>query len=88
MCLAIPGRIVEVYGADSQFRFAKADFAGIGKEISLSFTPEAVVGDYVLVHVGFALTVVSTEEAEKTLDFLRTLTSHEELAKELEGSGG
>jgi len=86
MCLAIPGKIVEVYGVDPQFRTAKADFAGIRKEISLSFTPEAVVGDYVLVHVGFALTLVSAEEAEKTMDFLREITLPDELAKELEGS--
>jgi hydrogenase expression/formation protein HypC len=84
MCLAIPGKIVAVHGTDSPFRVAQTDFAGVRKEVSLSFTPEATVGDYVLVHVGFALTVISREEAEKTLDFLQTLASEEELRIELE----
>jgi hydrogenase expression/formation protein HypC len=85
MCLAIPGLIVEINGKDPLCRSAKADFGGIRKEVSLSFTPEASVGDYVLVHVGFALTVISKLEAEKTMDFLQTLVSGDQLAKELEG---
>ena len=86
MCLAIPGRVVEIEpAADPAFRVATVDFTGITKTISLSLTPEARPGDYVLVHVGFALTVISEEEAEKTLAFLRSMTAPEEMARELQG---
>jgi len=83
MCLAIPGQIVEITGEDAAFRSAKADFAGIRKEISLAFTPEAAVGDYVLVHVGFALTVVSPDEAARTMEALRSLLPGDEIANDL-----
>ena len=62
---------------------AKVDFSGITKDISLSLTPEAQLGDYVLVHVGFALTIVSEEEALKTIEFLKTITEPDELQREL-----
>ena len=62
---------------------AKVDFSGIVKEISLSLTPEAQLGDYVLVHVGFALTILSEEEALKTVEFLRTITAPDEIQREL-----
>ena len=71
MCLAVPGRVIRIDGADAAFRLATVDFSGITKSISLSFTPEARPGDYVLVHVGFALTVISDDEAQKTLAFLK-----------------
>ena len=84
MCLAIPGRVVHIEPAfDPSLRIATVDFAGITKSISLSFTPEAVVGDYVLVHVGFALTILSEEEALKNLAFLRTLADPDEIRREL-----
>lgn len=85
MCLAIPGQIVEIFGTEPEFLSAKADFGGIRKEISLAFTPEASIGDYVLVHVGFALTVISEQEAKNTFEFLQELASEEDLAKELGG---
>jgi len=85
MCLAIPGRVVHIEPAiDPSLRIATVDFAGITKAISLSFTPEAVVGDYVLVHVGFALTILSEEEALKNLAFLRTLAEPDEIRRELD----
>jgi hydrogenase expression/formation protein HypC len=84
MCLAIPGRVIAIEpAADPVFRTAKVDFTGIVKQISLSLTPDAQVGDYVLVHVGFALTIVSEEEAAKTIAFLETLTEPGELRREL-----
>lgn len=84
MCLAIPGRVISIEPAiDPSLRIAKVDFSGITKDISLSFTPEAVLGDYVLVHVGFALTILSEEEALKTVAFLRTLAEPEEIRREL-----
>jgi hydrogenase expression/formation protein HypC len=84
MCLAIPGRVVYVDPAvDPSFRMATVDFTGITKSISLSLTPEARVGDYVLVHVGFALTIISEEEAAKTLAFLQSVAEPDELRREL-----
>lgn len=66
MCLGIPGKIVEVYEQDGT-RMGKVDFDGIVKEICLSFVPEAEVGDYAIVHVGFAITKVDEESAHETL---------------------
>ncbi len=78
MCLAIPGKIVSVEEAeDIALRRGKVDFGGVQKEICLSFTPEARTGDYVLVHVGFALSVVDEAEAQQ---IFRDLETMEELA--------
>jgi hydrogenase expression/formation protein HypC len=89
MCLAIPGRVIHIAPAvDPALRMARVDFAGITKDISLSLTPEARLGDYVLVHVGFALTVLSEEEALKTVEFLRTITAPDELQRELGSDDG
>jgi hydrogenase expression/formation protein HypC len=68
---------------DPLFRTATVDFSGVTKDISLSLTPEAELGDYVLVHVGFALTVISEEEALKTVEFLRTIAEPDEIRREL-----
>jgi hydrogenase expression/formation protein HypC len=65
MCLAVPGKIVT-----RDENIAKVDFGGIRKEISLAFTPEAKIGDYVLVHVGFALNVIDEEEAQRIFEVL------------------
>lgn len=66
MCLAVPGKLVETIDDDDiAIRRGKVDFGGIRKEVCLSFTPEAVLGDYVLVHAGFSLTVVDEEEAQR-----------------------
>ncbi|HEY1934089.1 MAG TPA: HypC/HybG/HupF family hydrogenase formation chaperone [Acetobacteraceae bacterium] len=64
MCLAIPGRIVTISGDAPMMRFAQVDFGGVGKQINLAYVPHARIGDYVLVHVGFALTVIDETEAE------------------------
>jgi hydrogenase expression/formation protein HypC len=89
MCLAIPGRVIQIDSAvDPSFRMATVDFTGITKSISLSLTPEAQVGDYVLVHVGFALTVISEEEARKTIAFLETVTARDEIRRELSAEAG
>jgi hydrogenase expression/formation protein HypC len=65
MCLAIPGRIVGITGDQPMMRFAQVDFGGVGKQINLAYVPQAAVGDYVLVHVGFALTVIDEAEAQQ-----------------------
>ena len=83
MCLAIPGKVVSVIEeAELTLRRGKVDFGGVQKEICLAYTPEAAVGDYVLVHVGFALSVVDPDEAQKIFD---TLTEMQRL-EELEGA--
>lgn len=84
MCLAVPGKIVEIAGDDPpEFRRGKVDFAGVRKEVCLAYTPEAKVGDYVLVHVGFALNVVDEEEAGRIFETLDEMQRLEEL-----GEGG
>jgi len=70
MCLAVPGRILEIEGNDPLLRAGRVDFAGTVKRVNLAYVPEAKVGDYVLVHVGFAISVVDDAEATKVLDYL------------------
>lgn len=78
MCLAIPGKIVEmVNDIDDIFRTARVSFDGVMKEVNLAMTPEAAVGDYVLVHVGSAISVVDEEEAAETMKALRRLGENE-----------
>jgi hydrogenase expression/formation protein HypC len=72
MCLAIPGRIIEVV-EDESLRRGKVDFGGVRKEVCLAFTPDAVPGDYVLVHVGFAISVVDEVEAQRVFEYLRQM---------------
>lgn len=70
MCLAIPGKILDVQGKDD-LRTARVQFGGIVRQVSLNFVPEASVGDYVMVHVGFAISRVDASEAERTYELLR-----------------
>jgi hydrogenase expression/formation protein HypC len=74
MCLAIPGKVISVEDLGLS-RMAKVQFGGITRTASLDFVPEAGVGDYVLVHVGFALSKIDEEEARKTLEDLQTLAN-------------
>jgi hydrogenase expression/formation protein HypC len=73
MCLAVPGRVESILDERPLSRAARVSFGGIVKEVSLVCTPEAKVGDYVLVHVGFAITRVDEEEALRTLEDLRRM---------------
>lgn len=75
MCLAIPGRILSVTGDDPILRVGRVDFGGVVKEINLAYVPEARIGDHVLVHVGFALTVIDEAEAERVLACLREIAA-------------
>ena len=84
MCLAVPGRLLDIEGDDALLRAGRVDFAGIVKHVNLAYVPEAVVGDYVLVHVGFAIAVVDEAEATRVLDYLSAMG---DLA-ELEGGPG
>jgi hydrogenase expression/formation protein HypC len=78
MCLAIPGKVLEEFEGRGM-RMAKVQFGGIVREASLEYTPEAKVGDYVLVHVGFAISVVNEEEAARTYQALEELNQLSEL---------
>lgn len=83
MCLAIPGKILSIETRfDGQGRMARVSFGGIIKEASLEMVPEAKEGDYVLVHVGVAITIVDEEEAQKTFEYLREIGELNELAEQ------
>jgi hydrogenase expression/formation protein HypC len=73
MCLAVPGKLVSVKGDDPAFRTGCVDFSGVKRTVNLAFTPDAEPGDFVLVHVGFALTRVDEEEARRTYQYLMQL---------------
>lgn len=73
MCLAVPGKVLEIVGEDPLLRAAKVSFAGVVKLISLTCTPEAKVGDFVLVHVGVAISTVDPQEAEETFRYLQQM---------------
>ena len=77
MCLAIPGQIQSVTGDDDLTRQGRVAFGGIIKLVNLAFAPEAVVGDYVLVHAGFAIAVIDAEAARQTLDYLAEMEPEE-----------
>jgi hydrogenase expression/formation protein HypC len=85
MCLAIPGKIKSITGDDPLSRAGKVEFGGILKEVNLAYVPEAKVGDYVVVHVGFAISTVDESEANKVFEYLREM---DELAELEPGSAG
>ena len=76
MCLGIPGKIIDVYQIDG-LNMGKVDFDGVTREACLAYVPEAKVGDYTVIHVGFALNVISEQEARETLDLLRQIADFE-----------
>ena len=75
MCLAVPGRVVDINVRDPLLPSARVDFGGVVKNISLAYTPQARAGDYVLTHVGFAMTVIDEAEAARTLQALREVAA-------------
>ena len=82
MCLAIPGKISSLLDDPPPLRRGKIDFGGIIKEVNLAFVPEAVVGDFVLVHVGFAIARIDEAEAAQVFEYLRQI---DELREQGEG---
>lgn len=79
MCLGIPGKIVKIWGEEDELlRMGRVDFGGIVREVSLAYVPEVQVGDYVIVHVGFALHTIDEEEAQETLALFREIGAIEE----------
>ena len=79
MCLAIPGKLIEISQDPQGVRMGKANFGGIVKHVCLEYTPEVIAGDYVLVHVGFALGKVDEEEAARTYRLLEEMGQLTEL---------
>lgn len=79
MCLAVPGKILSIQGDDPAFRQGRVSFGGIVKDVNLSYVPEAKIGDYVVVHVGFALSIVDEAEAVRVFDYLRSIDELTEL---------
>ena len=73
MCLAVPGKVIDIQGDDPLLRSARVSFAGVIKQVSLTCAPDAKVGDYVLVHVCVAISVVDEKEAEETFSDLRQM---------------
>lgn len=73
MCLAVPGKVLQIQGDDPLLRSARVSFAGVVKNVSLACTPEARIGDYVLVHVGVAISTVDPDEAAQTYAYLQQM---------------
>ena len=82
MCLAIPEKIMSVASEGPIGRTDRVNFGGIVKEVNLAYTPEAKVDDYVIVHVGFALSVVDEEEAHRIFEYLKEMDELTELNHE------
>lgn len=73
MCLAVPGKVLSIEGTESILRTGKVQFGGIVKEVHLAYLPEAKVGDYVIVHVGFAISIVDEKEATRVFEYLKEM---------------
>ncbi len=76
MCLGIPGKITKIYKKDS-LSMGIVDFGGVSREVCMDYVPEAQVGQYALIHVGFAISVMDEDEAQETLKLLKELTDIE-----------
>ena len=72
MCLGVPGKVLSIEGEEFA-RTAQVEFGGVSREVSLAYVPQARVGDYVVAHVGFAISVIDEDEARRTLALLREL---------------
>jgi hydrogenase expression/formation protein HypC len=79
MCLAVPGRIESIEGTDPLLRSGRVSFSGVVKQVNLAYVPHAQVGDYVLVHVGFAINTIDEAEATQVFEYLRQMGELAEL---------
>lgn len=79
MCLGVPGKIISISGDDPLTRMGKVSFGGIVKDACLAYVPEAQVGDYVIVHVGFAISRLDEQEAQQVFEYLRQMDEWREL---------
>jgi hydrogenase expression/formation protein HypC len=86
MCLGVPGKITEIYESGG-IGMGKIDFGGVTREVCLAYVPEAKIGDYAMIHVGFALNLMSEADANESLDLLRQLAETEaEFFPDIEGA--
>ena len=81
MCLAVPGKIIEIY-EKQELKMAKVDFSGVTREACIEHVPEAKIGDYAIIHVGFAISLLSEEEAQQSIDLIREIIEAGELGGE------
>lgn len=77
MCLGVPGKIVDVYEKNG-LKMAKVDFGGVFREACLSYVPEATIGEYCIIHVGFAISLLSEKDAMETLELLKEMGTFDE----------
>ncbi len=84
MCLGVPGKVNEIYEANG-LKMGKVDFGGVKREVCLEYVPEVEIGQFVIVHVGFAINMMSEEEAEETLALLREII---DIGEEIGPEGG
>lgn len=82
MCLGVPGKILEIAPNALGMTMGRVSFGGVVKEVCLAYTPEAVVGEYVIVHAGFALNKLDEQEAEEVFALLREMGEFDDLAVE------
>jgi hydrogenase expression/formation protein HypC len=88
MCLGVPGKIIEILSGVG-VRMCKVDFGGVIREVCIEALPEAKIGDWTIVHAGFALNLLSEEEAQETLSLLNEIAMmNDEFDEALPGSGG
>lgn len=80
MCLGVPGEILSIDSTDPLLPVGRVSFGGVVKQVCLSYVPEAVVGDYVVVHVGFAISCLDPEEARRTFEYLELMGETAELS--------
>jgi len=81
MCLAIPGKILSIETGEGGLPMGRVDFGGVAKSVCLAYVPEAKLGDYVIVHVGFAISLLDEEEARRTFEYLSELGELADLDK-------
>jgi len=86
MCLGIPGKVVSIEGDDPLYKMGKIDFGGIIKEISVAYVPEVEIGQYVIVHAGFAISVIDEDEANQIFEYLKEMGEMADLAEAAETS--
>jgi hydrogenase expression/formation protein HypC len=88
MCLGVPGKVIEIYETEG-LKMGKIDFGGVVREACLAYVPEIEVGEYTVIHVGFAISQLSEEEAQATLEILNELANiEEEIGPEPESISG
>lgn len=82
MCLGVPGKVVKITQAENEMTMGTVDFSGIMKEVCLACVPEVKVGDYVIVHVGFAISIVDEREAKQVFEYLKQIDDLAELNRQ------